>query len=222
MDMKRIALLSTGLGVIPSISKTVKELSPETEIVNVVEDGIIKAIAANGNVVSPQVYQRLLHLALAAELTGAEAILVTCSSISEFVDYARPYLSIPIYKIDEPMIRKALSAGKNIGVVATVETTLAPTLRQIQSLARSMQKEINISHRLVAPAFEAFQRGETDLHDKLVSSSIIELCDQCDVVLLAQASMLSVVSKLEKHYQEKILSSPFLGVKHVLECHQAK
>jgi hypothetical protein len=69
---------------------------------------------------------------------------------------------------------------------------------------------------LVAPAFEAFQRGETDLHDSLVSGSIIELCGICDVVLLAQASMLSVVSKLDKKYQDKILSSPFLGVQRVL------
>ena len=69
----------------------------------------------------------------------------------------------------------------------------------------------------MAPAFEAFQRGETELHDKLVSGSIIELCEKCDVVMLAQASMLSVVSKLEKKYTDKILSSPFLGVKRVLE-----
>jgi Asp/Glu/hydantoin racemase len=219
--MQKLALLSTGTGVIPSISKIVKDLSPETQIINFVDDGIIKAIAANDNVIPPQVYKRLFYLMLAAELSGAEAILVTCSSISEFIDYARPYCAVPLYKIDEPMIRKAISCGDKIGVVATVETTLAPTLRQVKTVAASLGKEIILANRLVAPAFEAFQRGETDLHDSLVNGSIIEMCNECDVVLLAQASMLSVVSKLDKVYRDKVLSSPYLGVKHVLECQKA-
>jgi Asp/Glu/hydantoin racemase len=214
--LDRLALLHTGTGVVPSINAIVKELSPNTAVVNFIDDGIIKAIARNNNVISPEVHKRLLNLVYTAELSGVEAILVTCSSISEFVDFARPFSTLPIFKIDEPMILKALSVSNNIGVVATVATTLAPTLRQVEKLAAGQNKEIRLTHRLVVPAFEAFQRGETDLHDGLISGSIIELCGICDVVLLAQASMLSVVSKLDKKYQDKILSSPFLGVKRVL------
>ncbi|HOW00781.1 MAG TPA: glycoside hydrolase family 130 protein, partial [Rhodoglobus sp.] len=50
---------------------------------------------------------------------GAVALQCTCSSISPCIDTARLVVSIPALKVDEPMVNKAISMGKRIGVAAT-------------------------------------------------------------------------------------------------------
>lgn len=210
--MQTLALISMGAGVVNTITNMVHEMDRNIHVINFVNDGILPAAARNNNDLCPKAFEQLMHMLMAAQLAGADAVLVTCSSISEFVDYVQPFASIPVFKIDEPMFLAALERGSKIGIAATVATTLKPSLRQIQALADRTGKQITLSHCLVEAAYEAFLRGETDLHDQLVQSAIMELCDANDVVCLAQASMLSVVAKMSPEYQSKILSSPRLGV----------
>lgn len=214
--MKKIAMLSTGYGVIPELSRIAKELAPDVQVIHYLDDGIVSSIAENQNVIPTSCLKRLLHVAQAAELSGAEALLVTCSSISEFADYARCFLSIPVYKIDEPMLRSALERGDKIGVVATTATTLKPTIRQLRQLAAERRQTPQVEYRLEEAAFRAHLEGKIDLHDTLVWNSILELCQCCDVVVLAQVSIASVVHRLPAEYQEKVLSSPYLGIQRVL------
>lgn len=219
--MQTLALLSMGAGVVTTLTAMVKEMDPEIEVINLVNDGILPAAARNGNDLNPGAFEQLMHMLMVAELSGADALLVTCSSISEFVDYAQPFARIPVFKIDEPMFLEALSRGSRVGVAATVATTLKPSLRQVQALADKQGKQLNLTKCLVEPAYQAFLRGEIDLHNQLVRNAIIELCDQNDVVCLAQASMLSVVKTLPEDYQAKILSSPALGVTRVVKFLQS-
>ena len=119
------------------------------------------------------------------------------------------------------MFKEALKRGSKIGVAATVATTINPSMRQVQALADAAGKKIELEKCLVSEAYEAFLRGETDLHNQLLKGALEKLCDNNDVVCLAQASMLSVVSAMEEKYQKKILSSPALGVKNVVNYLQS-
>ena len=87
----KLALLSTGIGNVESIMALVKELRPDTEVFNIVDDSIVRSIAANGNVVPPSVFRRMAGYMAFAEEAGADAVLLTCSSISESVDRAQPF-----------------------------------------------------------------------------------------------------------------------------------
>ena len=213
--MTRIALISTVPSTPVITGRIIHEISPSTEIVNYLDDGIVPAIAANGNALSIDVNRRLLSLAQAAELSGAQAILLTCSSISEFADVAAPFIKLPIFKIDEPMIRQAVSMGSNIGVVATAETTIPATTRQIESVAKLQGKQIAIQTRLAVGAMDALRAGNIDKHNKLVADTAVELCDICDVVILAQGSMMSALDALDERYHSKVLTSPYSGVKQL-------
>lgn len=215
---KTLAMISTGSAIIPELTRIAKELNPEINLIHYLDDGIISDIANHQNTVSVECLQRLFHLAQAAELGGASAILVTCSSISEFVDAAQPFLSIPIYKIDEPMLETALERGTRIGIMATVATTLAPTIRQLKTLAKKRGKDIQIEYCLEEAAFRAHLEGKTDLHDALIQHSILELCSCCDAVVLAQVSMTLIVYRLPNdEARRKILTSPYSGIKNALD-----
>ncbi len=212
----KLALVSTGIGVVEPIMAIVKELSPGTEIINLVDDTIVKAIAANDNVVPPGVFRRMTTYFIHAEKAGADAALLTCSSISESVDVAQPFVGIPLFKIDEPMADRAVSTADRIGVVATLRTTLEPTKRLILSRAARQGKRITLHDRLCRGAFEAWQGGDPTTHDRIVREAITDLLAECPVVVLAQASMARAAQDLGAA-QDRVLTSMRLGVARVVD-----
>jgi len=211
----KLALISTGVGVVAPIMAIIKEEAPDTEIFNIVDDSIVRTIAANDNIIPPGIIRRLTGYMVSAEELGVDAVLVTCSSISEVVDMARPYVKIPVFKIDEPMADKAVAMGRRIGVAATLATTLEPTKRLIQSQAKKASKDIIIEDELCPGVFELLIGGNPEKHDEIVKDAVLKLLDRSDVVVLAQASMARAVQGLGP-FQERVLTSPRLGVMNVV------
>jgi hypothetical protein len=102
--------------------------------------------------------------------------------------------------------------GKRIGVIATLPSTLDPTVALIKSRSPSVQ----ITPVVVEGAFEAVISGDGAKHDALVGKALHELARKVDVIILAQASMARVVDTLKS--EEKpvpILSSPRLAVENL-------
>lgn len=162
---------------------------------------------------TPTTYRRLASYLESAEAAGADAILVTCSSIGPAVDAARPLVNIPILRIDQAMADEAVRLGTRIGVIATLSTTLEPTAALVQASATAQGKAIKIVTHLCTGAFEAVISGDTATHDRLVTAGLQALMDKVDVIVLAQATMARVVDTLPAAEKRvPILSSPRLGV----------
>lgn len=214
--MKKLALISTGIGVVEPIKAIVKELSPNIEIINIVDDSIVNCIAENHNDISPSIIRRMALYAMLAEEHKADAAIVTCSSISETVDKIAPLVNIPVFKIDQPMAQHAVSVGKTIGVAATLATTLEPTKRLILSEAKNIGKAIEIKESLCKGAFESLIQGNPETHDSIVRTAVLELLETCNVVVLAQASMARAVDTLEEN-RDRVLTSPKLGVTRAVD-----
>jgi hypothetical protein len=212
----KLALIHTGAGVVEQIVGIVRELRPKTEVINIIDDCVVRSIAANGNVVPPWVFRRMATYMILAEEAGAAAALLTCSSISESIDVAKPLVSIPIFKIDEPMADKAVVLSTRIGVAATLKTTLEPTKRLILSRAQVAGTKISLQENLCKGAFEALQKGDALQHDQIVEQGVTDLLSKCDIVVLAQASMARAIERLGP-LQERVLTSPRLGVARVVE-----
>ena len=212
----KLVLVSTGIGVVEPITAIVRELSPDTETFNIVDDCIVRSIAANQNVVPSWVFRRMAAYFTLAEEAGADAALLTCSSISEAVDVSTPLVKIPVFKIDEPMADKAVSLTGRIGVAATLKTTLEPTKRLLHARARLAGKSISLSETLCPGAFETLQQGDAATHDEMVRNAVTGLLTQCDIVVLAQASMARAVQSLGQS-QDRVLTSPRLGVTRVID-----
>jgi Asp/Glu/hydantoin racemase len=145
---------------------------------------------------------------------GADAVMVTCSSIGPGVKVAREVYDFPVLRVDEPMAESAVNAGRRIGVAATLSTTLEPTIQLIQETAASRGRPVEIVPCLCRGAFEAVLAGDTEKHDRMVMESLVSLRDQADLIVLAQASMTRVLAKLSPG-ATPILSSPELALHHV-------
>src|SRR4029453_3870581 len=95
------------------------------------------------------VRRRLVDYARYAEESGAQALLVSCSSIGEAPTAAQDFVSLPVLRIDTPMAGLAVESGARIGVLATLSATLGPTTRLVRDSAQRRNKKPAITARTV-------------------------------------------------------------------------
>lgn len=220
MNRKIITMVHTVLPVVDTMMQTFANDSRRSsvELYNIVDDAIIPRVRSLGiSGVSRIVYQHLL----AAEDHGSQVILVTCSSLSSLVDTLRPLIRIPVVKIDEAMIDQAVQAGGRLAVVATVETTLGPTLAQLQKKVADVAnaaRPLEIVPCLCAEAYTALLRENSpEKHDALVAAAVRKLLPEVDAIMLAQVSMVRVLPAIRQMTDKPIFTSPESAVDRVFD-----
>ncbi len=210
--MGQLAFLHTVAWLPQVFGALCTELMPEVEIYHIVDESLLREVIRTGNL-TPRVCRAVTRYVISAQEAGANAVMVTCSSISPCVEVAQKLVSIPVLRVDEAMADRAVEMGRRIGVAATLSSTLTPTSALVQERARLMAKEVEIHSILCEGAFEAAAAGDVGKHDRIVREALQELAQKVDVIVLAQASMARVADQLDE--TEKIvpiLSSPRLGV----------
>ena len=209
--MCKLVLIHTVTSVIPAFRDLCAELLPRVTVRHLVDETILPELIRIGRL-EPSITRRVCELIVRAEQAGADAVMLTCSSISPCADVGRQLVSVPVLKVDEPMADKAVRLASNIGVAATLPTTLGPTVELVRQRAAARGKRVRITTELCAGAFEAGQAGNTIEHDETVARAIEQLARRCKVVVLAQASMARVLPVLGPMKPAAILTSPRLAV----------
>ncbi|MEO3804568.1 aspartate/glutamate racemase family protein [Nonomuraea sp. B1E8] len=204
-----IAMLHTVPALAAPLAELAAEVRPGARILHFADESLLQdTIAGDGP--PPHVRRRLVSYAMYAKESGAGTLLVTCSSIGEAAEQARPFAELPILRIDEPMAEEAVRAGHRIGVLATLATTLGPTTRLVRRAASRQGVAREVVPHLCDGAFDALRGGDPARHDALVLDGFGRLAGQVDVVVLAQASMARIVTEADGGVP--VLSSPRSGV----------
>lgn len=211
---RTLAILHTTPVTVEPLKQLAQQYLAECKVINIVDDSILPRLSRNGGNVE-EVEAKLVQYAAFAEEEGANAILNACSSVGEVVEKMQARVSIPVIRIDEAMAESAINRGRTIGVAATMPTTLKPTIRLVEEKAEELGKEVRVKSMLAESAFKKLAEGDPEGHDQLLSKALLELANQADVVVLAQASMARVVSKLPRSRQDTFLTSPELGMERV-------
>ncbi|MDB5872063.1 MAG: aspartate racemase [Ramlibacter sp.] len=219
--MQTLALLHTGPVVIAPIHNIVRSLMPSLRVVNLMDDSIVSEIFRENGMTSA-VRERLDHMAQSAVAAKAQAIVVTCSSISEMAGPLAEATGLPVYKIDEGMAEEAVRRGARIGVIATLPTTMLPTCRLLEQKAREIGKAVTLHRELCQDAFDELSRGNTEAHDRILRDAIERMAGTQDVIVLAQASMARLLEGRQSSFATPVLTSPLLGITRVREQLQAR
>ena len=193
---RTLAFIHTSPVLVPAFTQLAAELLPGVNVFHMVDESLIKNTIAAGGLTKPTA-RRVLSLIESAEQAGAGAAMVTCSSIGQAVSESRPFIDIPVFRIDEAMAEAAVANGGRIGVAATLRTTLDPTLELLEATAQRGGKSIETVPCLCEGAFEAVISGQTELHDRMVTEALQQLVKQVDLVVLAQASMARVLGAVD-------------------------
>jgi Asp/Glu/hydantoin racemase len=213
---QRLVFIHTVPSLVAPFNELCKELLPAgVDWFHIADEMLLKLVLAQGGL-SPFIFRRVADHVVAAHEAGASLVQVTCSSISPCVVAARPMVPVPVLKIDQPMVDRALQIGTRIGVAATVATTLKPTTELVFERAAQIGKPVQVESALCDGAFPALMAGDGETHDRIVRQRLEGLMDRNDVILLAQASMARVAATIPAAEQTTpILSSPRLAVDHI-------
>lgn len=214
--MKSIALIHTVQSVATAFGNTLQEyLDEEVKVHNLWDD----FLANNPNEVGEFTIEnrnRLFNDIKTAELTGADVIAVTCSTLTPIVKMIRPFVKVPLIAIDDAMAKKAVTFGSNIMILATAESTLQPTQDKLEEEAGLLGIQLNIQRMAVMEAFKALKAVDMERHDAILKETAKQLAGY-DCIVLAQASMAHLEDEISRITGCTVLSSPKLCMQQIQE-----
>ena len=168
--------------------KVFEEKNPDVKIYNIMDDNLL-VDTRTYNGMTPTIASRMLNYAKAAEASGADGVLVTCTSVNEATKFIRPLMNIPILNIEEPVAEMAVKNGKKIGILGTIPTSPAALGRVVQEKAAELGKEIELVPVVAEGAFDVLCAGDVKKHDEMVCESLEKLAKEVDVIAFSQISM---------------------------------
>lgn len=212
----RVGVLHTVPALVPVFHGLLTERRGDLDIVHTADPSLLSRAIAGG--ITDDIEADLRSHLGALRDAGAEAVLVTCSSIGEAATDAAAAVGVPLVRVDAAMadeaVRRARAGQGRILVLATLSATLGPTSRLVQSAAAG--SNVEVTAHVVADAAEARAAGDLDRHDRLIAEAIAEAGD-VDVIVLAQASMASGAGD-----DPRVLTSPESGATRFVESLAAR
>lgn len=189
------------------LMKLFDQIMPEVRLINILDDSLLRDCMDAGGM-THRVTRRLCEYVRSAEDAGANAALSLCSSVGPAIDVARELVSIPVLKIDDAHTEAAVALAGRIGVLATVATTLRPTVELIRSKAALSGREVTVHEALADSALEALMAGDRARHDSMLIDKAREVAPAVDLILFAQASMTRLEDRVAQETGVRVLSSP--------------
>lgn len=207
-----LALIHTSPTLASGFTKLCHLHIPEAKVFHMVDESLIQETVKAGRLRKSTI-RRLVEQVASAEEAGADAVLVTCSSIGPGATLAQQLFEIPVLRIDDAMAEKAVRQAHTIGVMATLRTTLDPTTALLHEKADKAGRKVELIECLCEGAFPAVLAGDTATHDRLLTKALLEDLKGVDLIVLAQASMARVLTTLPPDaVHAPVLSSPELAV----------
>lgn len=206
--MKRLAIIHTvnwyNKSVIEPFAEPWLKENPDVEITNIMDDSLLSESLSNGGP-TKKVIQRMVLYYQAAEATGADVLMCSCTTMGPGTRAARQMIKKPLFNIDEPMAKEAVAKGGKLGILATVPTSAPATRALLEMEAEEQNKEIIVKTVINEQAFEYLLAGEVEKHNELVCQELEKLQNEVDVIVLGQISLAQI------KFQAKV---PILQVGH--------
>lgn len=214
--MKKVALIHT----VKSVSNTFEEklkysFNEEIKVSNILDDFLSNNANELGEFTIDN-RNRLFMDIKTQELTGADVIVTTCSTLTPVVEMIRPFVKVPVIAIDDAMARKGITFGRRVLVMATAQSTVEPTKEKLQIEAEKAGIELEIDSLVNHEAFIAIKALDGKKHDELLRVSAKEI-NGYDCVILAQASMAHMEEEISEICKCPVISSPSLCIEEIRE-----
>lgn len=211
----RIALIHALAQSQPPVLAAFAALWPEAETFNLLDDSLAPDLAAAGRL-DDAMSDRFMTLARYAAETDesknrTQGILFTCSAFGAAIERVQRTLAIPVLKPNEAAFEQALATGKNIGLIATFPSALAPMLVEFEAMVKARAPHVKITARVSEGALAALCEGQLEKHDALIATTAQELGD-ADVFVLGQFSMARAASLVSARTGRRVLTTPDAAV----------
>ncbi|MFF3612004.1 aspartate/glutamate racemase family protein [Streptomyces sp. NPDC002580] len=205
-----LALLHTSPVHVPVFDALRDEAHQGLELRHSVDEELLARARHEGPEAVADAVRALLDRAVA---DGARVVLCTCSTIGAVAE--RTDVGVPVLRVDRPMAAAAVATGLRIVVLATVASTLEPTVALVEEEARRAGRRVHVRTALVDGAWALFEAGDADGCARAVADAA-DAVGGADVIVLAQASM--TAAQLLTTTSVPVLSSPRPGLAAAAEA----
>ncbi|RUV31006.1 MULTISPECIES: aspartate/glutamate racemase family protein [unclassified Mesorhizobium] len=206
---KTVRLFHTAPALVAVFDALAAELAPWVVLRHTVREDLLKRAIDLGQA-TPEVIEAAASAIAEQTHDDIDAVVCTCSTIGAAADLANATSNLPVFRIDRAMARESLMLGERILVLATLRTTIEPTVSLLKSEAGAMGRAPTIESMVLDEARALFLSGDTDRYLQAVADGINAAALDADVVVLAQASMAAALP-LVKAVNAPILTSPRIG-----------
>lgn len=162
-------------------------------------------------------------VAALTELSTADAVLCTCSTLGPLADEVARSIS-SVVRIDRPLMEQACADGGDILVALCLDSTRGATLELLDDCARKTGRSVSPVVVMCRDAWAFFEAGDMEAYGASIAASIkAKLAAAPDVktIVLAQASMRVAEGKLADTGRP-VRSAPEIAARRCLEVASAK
>lgn len=207
MAAVNVAFIHASPAAIPPLMDYYACHEPGWRIVNLLDDGIMLSFREGDDRAAESGLLSLIGRAV--ERYGVRAALITCSAATLAMMRRLAHVSpVPVVKIDLPMARAAVAAGKRIGVLVTFPPTVEPTKALLAKAAREDGVAPEVVVELREEALEALLKGDRATHDRILLAAAESLAARpVDAIVLAQVSMAHLREQIARGLSMPVYSS---------------
>jgi Asp/Glu/hydantoin racemase len=214
MDIKReipkVAMISSTRAVFGSMEAAFKAVFPEAETIHLLDETLLDLFRQDGGL-SIRSRRKALQMALTAQDAGVNGILVTCSSLSPAVDEMRPFLTIPIVKIDEPMVEHVIQSAETIALIASAEAVLKSVDPLVQSKSRQLNRQVSLRRVILSDLWPLLQKDASSFYRE-VGKACTQAAKECQAVIITQVSMAPSREYVSAEVRNRIYAAPEYAV----------
>lgn len=211
----RIALISSTKAVFGPMEAAFAEIFPEAQLFHILDETLLEDFRQEGGL-SPKTRAKALQMALIARKAGVDGILFTCSTLSPAVDDLRPFISLPMVKIDEPVITYLVQNYRDIGLLATAETVLKSVEREIKRIGEIFNRQISWHSFVKADVWPLLNKSPEAFY-KEIGEYASTLAQKHEALLLTQVSIAPAQQFVSEKNKPKIFASPPFAVRALRE-----
>jgi len=190
-----------------------RDVFPEAQILHLLDETLIEDFRREGGL-SPHSRRKALQMALTAQEAGVDGILVTCSTLSPSVDDFRPFVRIPIVKIDEPVIEEVVQNADTVGLLATAETVLKSVEPLVLKKVREAGRKISVRPFIKGDVWPLLQKDPAAFY-RAIAGAATEAAKECQAVILTQVSIGPGRDYVEEKFRNRVYASPAYAVQAI-------
>jgi Asp/Glu/hydantoin racemase len=195
--MQQIAIVSVTLNAATPLMATFNGAAADAAwtLRNYLDEGLQDVVQREGGVTARSV-ARLTRLVGAAVDDGADAILLSCTVFSPYLDLLQGLFSTPVVGADCAMLRQAAGLRKKTAILCTFPASVESSERLFRLESARYGATCDVTTILLSDAAAALKAGDRPGHDRIIAKRAIDLARDHEAIVLAQISMASAAGLL--------------------------
>lgn len=207
--MKKLTFLHTSPVHIDTYNSLLQEQNANVEVEHIVAEELLDRAREDG--ITADLQTTIERQVLGAIEQGADVVLCTCSTIGGCAESVPGGTTSTVMRVDRAMAERAVEIGAEIVVVATLASTIEPTLALIKDAAEKAQRLVNLRSVVFESAWACFEAGDQEGYVDEIAAGLPTVAKGADVIVLAQGSMAQAAEQCGD-LGVPVLSSPKLGL----------